>query len=61
MALTVLFEAAIQLARVNDKRAARRQADEALDVDQASEIDVRPSAVDPEPSRLPTGASDDAT
>lgn len=62
VALTVLFEIAIQVTRVHDRRLARRQTDEALDVDRASEVDAMPSSLDPKPSQLPTPAGfDDAT
>ncbi|MDQ2708525.1 MAG: twin-arginine translocase subunit TatC [Actinomycetota bacterium] len=55
LALTVLFELAIQLARLHDRGVARRRAAEAVDPDQPSNVDHRPS-------ELPTIADyDDAT
>lgn len=56
LALTVLFEVAIQLARVHDRGVARRrEAEGLLDPDE-------PSKLDPRPSELPTSVGyDDAT
>lgn len=60
LALVVLFEVAIQLARVHDRRKARRRVDEGLDgldPDEPSPIDTTPSPLDtpagaaPEPAR----------
>lgn len=49
--MTILFEAAIQFTRINDKRRARREAAEGwhhIDDDEASPLDARPSALDAE-------------
>lgn len=59
LSLTVLFEAAIQIARVHDRRKARQRAAEgwdSLDPDQPSPIDTSPSEI-PKPSP----SYDDAT
>ncbi|WP_185062977.1 twin-arginine translocase subunit TatC [Pseudonocardia eucalypti] len=59
VALTVLFECAIQLARIHDRRKARRRAEEgwdSWDPDQPSPIDTTPSEI-PKPSP----SYDDAT
>lgn len=63
LALTALFEVAIQISRVHDRGVARRRAAEPqLDPDQASDIDLTPSKVDPMPSELPAiSGYDDAT
>jgi sec-independent protein translocase protein TatC len=55
LALTLLFEFAIQIARLNDRRRARRRAAEgwdSWDPDSPSPIDTSPSAIDTSPSRL---------
>jgi sec-independent protein translocase protein TatC len=55
LALVLLFEFAIQLARLNDRRRARRRAAEgrdAWDPDEPSPIDTAPSLVDTTPSRV---------
>ncbi len=69
--LTVLFEASIQLARIHDRREARRRSAAGLDdLDRPSDVDHRPSEldhlpsdVDHRPSELPAQRSgyDDAT
>ena len=57
VSLTVLFEASIQLARVHDRRVARRRAAEGLDdPDQPSQVDHEPSELPVPPARY-----DDAT
>jgi sec-independent protein translocase protein TatC len=63
LALTGLFEVAIQISRVHDRGVARRRAAEPeLDPDQASNIDLTPSVVDPRPSELPVSSGyEDAT
>ena len=68
LALTVLFEVSIQLARVNDRRRDRRRAEEgwdSWDPDQASPLDTSPSPVDePDPVDGPSptgGRYDEAT
>jgi sec-independent protein translocase protein TatC len=53
LALTALFEVAIQFARVHDRRKARQRAAEGWDEwdpDQPSPIDTAPSAIDAVPS-----------
>jgi sec-independent protein translocase protein TatC len=55
VALVLLFELAIQIARVNDKRRARRRAAEgwdSWDPDAPSPIDTSPSTIDTTPSRI---------
>lgn len=57
LALTALFEIAIQASRINDRRRARRRAVEgwdSWDPDQPSPIDTTPSAIDTAPSALDT-------
>ena len=54
-ALVLLFELAIQIARFNDKRRARRRAAEgrdSWDPDAPSPIDTTPSTIDTSPSRI---------
>ncbi|WP_084211728.1 twin-arginine translocase subunit TatC [Pseudonocardia acaciae] len=66
LALTVLFEVSIQIARVHDRRKERREAEEgwgAWDPDQPSPIDTEPSEI-PEPTEIPGSSPpryDDAT
>jgi sec-independent protein translocase protein TatC len=48
LALCLLFELAIQVARLNDRRRARRAAQAAAeDLDAPSRIDTAPSRIDP--------------
>ncbi len=54
-ALVLLFELAIQITRLNDKRRARRRAAEGWDQwdpDEPSPVDTRPSQLDTTPSRI---------
>jgi sec-independent protein translocase protein TatC len=54
-ALVLLFEIAIQIARINDRRRARKRAAEGwddLDPDSPSPIDTTPSKIDIAPSRI---------
>ncbi len=56
LALVLLFELAIQIARVNDKRRSRRRAAQgwdSWDPDSPSPIDTSPSDIDTTPSRIP--------
>jgi sec-independent protein translocase protein TatC len=56
LALVLLFELAIQIARVNDKRRSRRRAAQgwdSWDPDSPSPIDTSPSDIDTAPSRIP--------
>ena len=50
LALCLLFELAIQIARLNDRRRARRAAAESWDLDTPSPIDTTPSRIDTSPS-----------
>jgi sec-independent protein translocase protein TatC len=55
VALVLLFELSIQIARLNDKRRARRRAAEgwdSWDPDAPSPIDTTPSTIDTTPSRI---------
>ena len=57
LALVILFELAIQVARINDRRKARRRAAEGWDdwdPDAPSPIDTTPSPVDTSPSAIDT-------
>jgi sec-independent protein translocase protein TatC len=60
VALVLLFELAIQITRVNDRRRARRRAAEGWDdwdPDAPSPIDTTPSAIDTTPSDIDTSPS----
>jgi sec-independent protein translocase protein TatC len=60
IALVLLFELAIQIARVIDRRRARKRAAEGwddLDPDEPSPLDVSPSDIDTAPSRIDTTPS----
>jgi sec-independent protein translocase protein TatC len=60
IALVLLFELAIQLARFNDRRRARKRAAEGWDdwdPDAPSPIDTSPSAIDTTPSAIDTSPS----
>jgi sec-independent protein translocase protein TatC len=64
LALTGLFEVAIQFARVHDRRLAGRRAAEGWDdwdPDQPSPIDTAPSAIDTAPYPDPAHRLDDVT
>lgn len=71
LALTALFEVAIQIARVHDGRQAKQRRNEGWDEwdpDQASPLDVAPSAIehpsaviDTSPAVQPSGRLDDVT
>jgi sec-independent protein translocase protein TatC len=57
IALTLLFEFAIQIARLNDRRKAAQRATEGWDdwdPDSPSPIDTAPSAIDTSPSVVAT-------
>lgn len=60
LALVLLFELAMQIVRINDRRRARRRAESGIDAwdpDEPSPIDTSPSVLDTSPSVLP-GTSD---
>ncbi|MBA2389374.1 MAG: twin-arginine translocase subunit TatC [Geodermatophilaceae bacterium] len=62
--MSILFELAIQFARINDKRRARKEAAAGwaeVDDDEASPLDARPSTIDDEPTVLDRPAKHDAT
>lgn len=58
LALCVLFELAMQIVRINDRRRARQRAEsgtDSWDPDEPSPLDARPSDIDTRPSVLPGG------
>ena len=60
IALVLLFELAIQITRLNDRRRARQRAAEgwdSWDPDAPSPIDTSPSAIDTSPSPIDTNPS----
>jgi len=59
VALVILFEFALQIARLNDRRRARRRAvEESWDPDEPSPIDTAPSVIDTAPSMISTAPSE---